>query len=79
MSNPIDNQIVNTPQNQVIGSSNLTNQASANTNSTNQPVNNVNQATLPSETDIAINAAISNFLNFIKLRGSFNKISIENF
>ena len=67
MSNPIDYQIINTPQNQVIGSSNLTNQASANTNPTtfidNQPINNVNQATLPSETDIAINAAISNFLN----------------
>ena len=83
MSNPIDNQIINTPQNQVIGSSNLTNQASANINPTtiinNQPINNVNQATLPSETDIAINAAISNFLNCMKFRGSFNKTSIENF
>ena len=77
MSNPIDNQIINTPQNQVIGSSNLTNQASANTHPTliinNQPINNVNQATLSSETDIAINAAISNLLNCMKFRVSFNK------
>ena len=62
MSNPIDNQIVNTPQTKVIGSSNLANQASTNANPTtvinNQPVNNVNQATSLSETDIAINAAI---------------------
>lgn len=67
MSNPVDNQIVNTPQNQVIGSSNQANQSNSNVNQTtvinNQPNNNFNLATSLSETDIAINAAMLNYLN----------------
>ena len=84
MSNPIHNKITTTPQNQFqICSGNQTNQASANSHPitfiNNQPINYVNQATTTSEADIAIKAAISNFLFCMKFRDSFDKTSIKNF